>query len=78
MLLWQKEASTPSCKVAIAGDFLPASGLQLPAKQTWSDVAAGFHSYFGSTDVAIMNLECCVDVGNAEVQPKMGLGDSFR
>jgi poly-gamma-glutamate capsule biosynthesis protein CapA/YwtB (metallophosphatase superfamily) len=77
MLVWQKEKSTPSCRVAIAGDFLPASGLQLPPNRTWSDVAAGFHRYFAKVHVAIMNLECCVDVGDAEAQPKMGLGDSF-
>jgi len=77
MLVWQNEKSIPVCKVALAGDFLPASGLQLPANHTWNDVASGFHSYFDKTDVAIMNLECCIDVRDAEVQPKMGLGDSF-
>jgi poly-gamma-glutamate capsule biosynthesis protein CapA/YwtB (metallophosphatase superfamily) len=77
MLLWQREDSTPSCRVAIAGDFLPDSGLQLPANRTWNDVACGLRRYFAKADVAIMNLECCVDVGDAEAQAKMGLGDSF-
>ncbi len=77
MLVWQKEGSSPICRVAIAGDFLPASGLQLPQNRTWHDVASGFLRYFAKTDVAILNLECCVDVGDAEERPKMGLGDSF-
>src|SRR5215475_9845463 len=77
MLVWQNENSNPVCKVAIAGDFLPASGLQLPANRKWNDIASGFRSYFDKTDVAILNLECCVDIGDAEVRPKMGLGDSF-
>lgn len=77
MIVWQKEKPLPVCRVAIAGDFLPASGLQLPPHRTWNDVAFGFRPYFAKTDVVIMNLECCVDVGDAGAQPKMGLGDSF-
>jgi len=77
MLVWQKEGSRPVCRVAIAGDFLPASGLQLPPNCTWHDVASGFRRYFAKVDVGILNLECCVDAGDAEERPKMGLGDSF-
>ena len=77
MLVWQKEKSIPTCKVAIAGDYLPASGLQLPPNRTWQDVASSFRRYFAKADVVILNLECCVDVGDAEAQPKIGLGDSF-
>lgn len=77
MLVWQEKESNPVSRVVIAGDFLPASGLQLPQGRNWRDVAAGFARYFAKADVAILNLECCVDVGESRARPKFGLGDSF-
>lgn len=77
MLVWQEKESNPVSRVVIAGDFLPAPGLQLPEERNWRDVAAGFASYFAEADVAILNLECCVDVGDSKARAKFGLGDSF-
>jgi poly-gamma-glutamate capsule biosynthesis protein CapA/YwtB (metallophosphatase superfamily) len=77
MLVWQREESNPVSRVVIAGDFLPASGLELPQGCSWRDVAAGFARYFRNADVAILNLECCVDVGESKPRTKFGLGDSF-
>jgi poly-gamma-glutamate capsule biosynthesis protein CapA/YwtB (metallophosphatase superfamily) len=77
MLLWQKTGAIPECRVAIAGDFLPASGLQLPQGRTWTDIANGFASYFSNVDAAILNLECCLGAENRKPRPKLGLGDSF-
>jgi poly-gamma-glutamate capsule biosynthesis protein CapA/YwtB (metallophosphatase superfamily) len=77
MLVWQEAQKAPVSRIAIAGDFLPASGLKLPYGRNWKDIAAGLGSCFANTDVGILNLECCVDVGNAKPRRKLGSGDSF-
>lgn len=77
MIIWQNGETNPVSRVSIAGDFLPASGLQLPTGKSWADVAAGLSRYFANVDVGILNLECCVDVGESHPRPKLGLGDSF-
>src|SRR5215471_1755016 len=78
MIVWQNSETRAVNRVAIAGDFLPASGLQLPEGKSWADVAAGLARYFARADVGILNLECCVDVGESKPRPKLGLGDSFE
>ncbi|HUN64181.1 MAG TPA: CapA family protein [Candidatus Sulfotelmatobacter sp.] len=77
MVVWEKKESSPVTHVAIAGDFLPASGLQLPPRRSWRDIAAGLTRPFSKADVAILNLECCIDVGDSKPRTKFGLGDSF-
>ena len=65
MIVWQNSETRAVNRVAIAGDFLPASGLQLPEGKSWADVGAGLARYFARADVGILNLECCVDVGES-------------
>jgi len=77
MLIWEKAGLTPACRVAIAGDFLPAGGLQLPPGKNWRDIADDLRPRFEKSHVTLLNLECCVDVGEAKAVTKMGLGDSF-
>jgi len=77
MLIWEKANVIPACRVAIAGDFLPAGGLELPPGRNWRDIGNGISRRFAKSDVALLNLECCVDVGEAEAVLKMGPGDSF-
>jgi len=77
MLVWEKADVTPSCRVAIAGDFLPAGGLQLPPGKSWKDLANGLKRRFAKADVTILNLECCVNVGDSEAETKLGPGDTF-
>ena len=77
MIVWQSNETGPVNRVAIAGDFLPASGLQLPEGKSWADVGVGL-ARFVRADVGILNLECCVDVGESKPRPKLGLGDSFE
>jgi poly-gamma-glutamate capsule biosynthesis protein CapA/YwtB (metallophosphatase superfamily) len=77
MILWQKKDTIPDCRIAIAGDFLPASGLRLPEGRSWTDLGSGFAKCFRGADVAILNLECCLDTGSRQPSPKFGLGDSF-
>lgn len=77
MILWQKTGATSHSRVAIAGDFLPASGLQLPGLDAWREAAAKLSNYFGEVDAGILNLECCVDSGKFQPRVKLGLGDIF-
>ena len=77
MLVWEKPNVTPSCRVAVVGDFLPAGGLQLPPEKSWKDIANGLARRFAMADVTILNLECCVDVGDSEAETKLGPGDTF-
>jgi len=77
MIVWQNGEANAVSRVAIAGDFLPASGFELPNGKNWTDIAAGLARYFAKVDVGILNLECCVDVGESKPRPKLGLGDSF-
>jgi poly-gamma-glutamate capsule biosynthesis protein CapA/YwtB (metallophosphatase superfamily) len=77
MLLWEKENSFTDCRIAIAGDFLPASGLRLPAYLTWEQVASSIREQFNPIDAAILNLECSINVGQSKPRRKLGLGDNF-
>jgi poly-gamma-glutamate capsule biosynthesis protein CapA/YwtB (metallophosphatase superfamily) len=77
MILFRKKDAVPHSRLAIAGDFLPASGLRLPEGRTWGDIAKGLASHFAGVDTAILNLECCIDTEAHQPRPKPGLGDSF-
>lgn len=78
MLLWKKNNNSSSvCRVAIAGDFLPAAGLRGTHPSTWKEAAAGLSDCFDGVDAAILNLECCLEVGASSPRAKLGLGDSF-
>ena len=77
MLVWKKEEVAPVCRVIIAGDFLPAGGLQLPKNLDWRDIAQGLCPRFAKADISITNLECCVDVGDSAPVQKLGPGDTF-
>jgi poly-gamma-glutamate capsule biosynthesis protein CapA/YwtB (metallophosphatase superfamily) len=77
MLLWQKTNSSAACRIAIAGDFLPASGLQLPPHPSWSQLGASLRKHIDPIDAAILNLECSIDVDGCNPRRKLGLGDTF-
>lgn len=77
MILHQKKDATPKCRIAITGDFLPASGLQLPAGRNWTDIGSDLASYFSNVDAAILNLECPLGLGTGKPRLKLGMGDTF-
>ncbi len=77
MLLWEQAHASTDCRIAIAGDFLPASGLQLPPQLAWQQVASCLRRQFEPVDAVILNLECSVNVGECKPRRKLGLGDSF-
>jgi capsule synthesis protein PGA_cap len=77
MLIWEQDHSCSDCRIAIAGDFLPASGLQLPGHLTWKQLALSLARGLNPIDAAILNLECSVNVGDHKPRRKLGLGDTF-
>lgn len=77
MLVWEQSHSSSDCRIAIAGDFLPASGLQLPAHLTWQRVGTALAQNWSPIDAAILNLECSLNVRDRRPRRKLGLGDSF-
>jgi hypothetical protein len=77
MLLWNDPSSTVAVRFGIAGDFLPASGLQPVGTQTWSEMAGPLVETFGGLDFALLNLESPVDVGSLPPRTKPSLGDTF-
>jgi poly-gamma-glutamate capsule biosynthesis protein CapA/YwtB (metallophosphatase superfamily) len=77
MLLWQNTSSPAACRIAIAGDFLPASGLQLPPHTTWTQLGSSLREHLCPIDAAILNLECSINVDGCSPRRKLGLGDTF-
>jgi hypothetical protein len=77
MLLWNDPSSIVAARFGIAGDFLPASGLQPVGTQTWSEMAGPLVEVFAALDFALVNLESPVDVGSLPPRTKPSLGDTF-
>src|ERR1700747_96289 len=77
MLLWNDPSSAVVARFAIAGDFLPASGLKPVGAQTWSEMARPLVDAFGELDFALVNLESPVNVGSLPPRTKPSLGDTF-
>src|SRR5260370_17922525 len=77
MLICNDPSSTVVARFGIAGDFLPASGLQPGGTQTWSEMAGPLVEAFGGLDFALVNLESPVDVGSLPPRTKPSLGDTF-
>jgi len=78
MLLWNDPSSAVVARFAIAGDFLPASGLKPVGAQTWSEMARPLVDAFGELDFALVNLESPVNVGSLPPRTKPSLGDTFN
>jgi hypothetical protein len=77
MLLWKDPSSSVVTRFGITGDFLPASGLQPTATQTWAGMAASLSTVFDQLDFTLVNLECPVNVGSLAPRMKASLGDTF-
>jgi Bacterial capsule synthesis protein PGA_cap len=74
LVLWQSAKSAPiAARIAVAGDFLPAGALSLPAGG-WSEAARGAFSDFDEIDLSFVNLECPLDTTGLPARPLAGLG----
>lgn len=75
MIFWQAPSDEPiAARVAIAGDFLPAGNLALPAGG-WSEAATGLAPYFADC-VTFCNLESTLDAEDLPSRPIVGLGQT--
>ena len=77
MNLWEKKNAQVRFRVALAGDFLPSAGLGGKEKCDWHRESAKLRPYFENVDLAVVNLECPVDVHAFAPRPKIGLGENF-
>lgn len=77
MILWENNQERAACKVAIAGDYLPAESLQLRDAATCFEMARHARGLFEDADVGIVNLESPVDVGGLPAPPNGGLGSTL-
>ncbi|HUK24550.1 MAG TPA: CapA family protein [Terriglobales bacterium] len=74
MILWEQTRELAACKVAIAGDYLPAGSLQPRDAATCQAMAEQARVLFEDADVGIANLESPVDVAGLPAPPNGGLG----
>jgi hypothetical protein len=77
MLLYENKHAKPIFRIAIAGDYLPADRLQPPPDGNWQRPAAAISRHFEDVDLAMVNLECPLDVQSSRPRTKIGLGDNF-
>lgn len=77
LALWKSDDREPVvARIAIAGDFLPAGKLELPAADSWSDAATALAPCFEDVATAFVNLECSIDAGGLAARKLCGLGDT--
>lgn len=74
MILWEQNEELTACKVAVAGDYLPAGSLQERDWATCVEMAERVRSLFEDADVSLVNLESPVDVAGLSAPPNGGLG----
>jgi poly-gamma-glutamate capsule biosynthesis protein CapA/YwtB (metallophosphatase superfamily) len=70
----QKREESVACKVAVAGDYLPAGSLQLRDAATCAEMAHRVAPLFEDADIAFVNLESPVDVSGLPPAAASGLG----
>ncbi len=76
LVLWR--APTPQAivsRIAIAGDFLPAGNLTLPAENDWVRPALRLEGHFDDIDTTFLNLEATLDSAGLVPRKLGGLGD---
>ncbi|HKV03872.1 MAG TPA: CapA family protein [Candidatus Acidoferrales bacterium] len=73
-VLWEDAHAGPIvARIAVAGDFLPAGKLSVPAG-VWRDAARGLATHFDDVAISFMNLECALAADGLSARPLLGLG----
>ncbi len=73
--LWQcPTAASIAAKIAIAGDFLPAGAITIPAPDDWRAAASGLACHFNDISLSFVNLECSLDTEHLPRRKLCGLG----
>ena len=79
LVLWNSgDGEEVVTRVAIAGDFLPAGNLRLPAGAGWRDMSRNLAGYFEDVAVTFANLECPVAGEPLPARPLTGIGQIVR
>jgi len=77
LVLWNSgDGEQIATKVAIAGDFLPAGNLTLPAGAGWPEMARSLAGHFDDVAAAFVNLECAVAEKTLAPRPLVGIGQT--
>ena len=77
LVLWNSgDSERIVTKVAIAGDFLPAGNLTLPAGAGWREMAQGLAAHFDDVAATFVNLECAVADETLLPRPLVGIGQT--
>lgn len=75
LILWESATAAPiAAKIAIAGDFLPAGAITVPALNGWRTAATALADYFDDTSLSFLNLECPLHTENLPPRKLCGLG----
>jgi hypothetical protein len=74
--LWESpHAREIVARLAIAGDFLPAGKLNLPADGNWRGVAQSLAPHYEDVAISCVNLESILDAHDLAARPLCGLGN---
>ncbi|MGH9640626.1 MAG: CapA family protein, partial [Bryobacteraceae bacterium] len=74
LVIWRSsQPADIAARVAVAGDFLPAGTLSLPAGG-WPEAARGIECVFRDVDISFANLECPLDTEGLDSRPLGGIG----
>jgi poly-gamma-glutamate capsule biosynthesis protein CapA/YwtB (metallophosphatase superfamily) len=77
LVLWNSgDSEQIATKIAIAGDFLPAGNLTLPAGAGWREMAQGLAAHFDDVAATFVNLECAVADETLLPRPLVGIGQT--
>lgn len=75
-ILWESpDGAASAAHLAIAGDFLPAGRITLPAATGWGQTAQTLTPLFEDVSLTFANLECALDADNLPPRALTGIGD---
>jgi Bacterial capsule synthesis protein PGA_cap len=79
LILWDSGDGEPiTTRIAIAGDFLPAGNLTLPAGASWRHMGHKLAGYFEDIAATFVNLECAITDNALPSRPLTGIGQIVR
>lgn len=79
LILWDSGDDEPvATRIAIAGDFLPAGNLTVPAGVGWHQMAHKLAGYFDDVAATFVNIECSLAHEALPARPLTGLGQVVR
>lgn len=75
-ILWEApDGAVAATHLAVAGDFLPAGRIALPAATDWREAARALAPIFEDVSLSFANLECALDAENLPPRALVGIGE---